>query len=289
MQNALSFDVEDFFHVHAFADVIPRRRWDEFPRRVAQSTRVILRMLARYDVRATFFVLGWVADREPELIRQIADAGHELASHGYWHKAVFDQTSGEFAEDVERSVEAIAAACPTARILGYRAPSFSIVERSMWALDVLERLGFDYDSSVFPCHGHDRYGVPAARRTIHRVRDKLWEIPPSTYPVLGKNLPVAGGGYFRLYPLAFTRHAIRRLNRERVPAVIYLHPWEFDPGQPVVTPARWKSRFRHYVNLHKTERRLERLLGEFSFGPLSEVYAAQLSLPSNSNPACLSK
>ncbi len=273
MINALSFDVEDFFHVHGFADVISPDRWEEFPSRVADNTRRILKVLEDFDVRATFFVLGWVAEREPSLVREIANGGHELATHGHWHRAVFDQAPGEFAADVQRSLDAITAACPTANVIGYRAPSFSIVERSMWALEILRKLGLKYDSSIFPCHGHDRYGVSGAPRVTHRVFGDLWEIPPSTYRIAGRNVPVAGGGYFRLYPFAFTRHAIRRLNRAATPTVIYLHPWEFDPDQPVVKQARWTSRFRHYVNLDKTERRLRKLLGEFKFGPMKDLLA----------------
>ncbi len=279
--NALTFDVEDFFHVHGFADVISRSQWDDFPRRVADSTRLILRRLSQFDVRATFFVLGWVADREPDLIREIADNGHELACHGYWHRAVFDQTPDEFMDDVEQSLAAIRKAVPGSVVLGYRAPTFSIVARSLWALDILEKLGLRYDSSIFPCRGHDRYGVPDGCRTAHRVREHLWEIPLSTYRLFRVNLPVAGGGYFRLYPSFLTRLAIRRLNASGIPAVVYLHPWEFDVDQPVVTQAGRQSRFRHYVNIGKTERRFCRLLRDFHFAPICDVFASELALIDN--------
>lgn len=279
MLNALSIDVEDYFQVEAFSRVIDRAEWSTFPCRVAENTRRVLRLLETHQVRATFFVLGWVAEREPELVREIAAAGHEIATHGYGHQLIYRQTPEEFAEDVRRSIQAIGDALPDAKILGYRAPSFSITLQSLWALDILAGLGIRYDSSIFPMSGHDLYGIPDAPRFAHRVRPQLCEFPVSTVRYARRNWPVAGGGYFRLFPLPLTRYAIRRINSEHQPAVVYLHPWEFDPEQPRIHQASMKSRFRHYLNLHKTETRLHRLLGHFRFAPLREVFASHLANP----------
>jgi polysaccharide deacetylase family protein (PEP-CTERM system associated) len=222
-------------------------------------------------------MLGWVADRHPELLREIVADGHELASHGYAHESVDELTPETFRNDVERSLESILTACPAARILGYRAPSFSINDNTTWAYDVLAKLGLAYDSSVSPATFHDRYGVPSAPRFAHLVEATLLEIPVSTIRAFACNWPVAGGGYFRLVPWFVTSWAIRRINREGKPAVVYLHPWEFDPEQPMVASAPWRSRFRHYVNLPRTEGRFRRLLQKFSFGPIEEVFRHQLS------------
>jgi polysaccharide deacetylase family protein (PEP-CTERM system associated) len=280
MMNALSFDVEEHFHVQGFADVIAPNDWDRFPSRVVENTQRILRLLREFDVRATFFILGWVAERQPRLVQEIADDGHEIASHGYAHQLVYRQSPQEFSVDIARSLDVIGHACPTAQVRGYRAPSFSIVRESEWAFDELSRVGFAYDSSVFPISGHDRYGIPNASRSASLVRDRLLEVPLSTVRFAGRNWPVAGGGYFRLFPLWLTRRAVRSINAEGHPAVVYLHPWEFDPGQPRVSNAGRLSRFRHYVSLSKTEVRLRRLLQEFTFGPLGTVYAAQLETAS---------
>jgi polysaccharide deacetylase family protein (PEP-CTERM system associated) len=279
MLNALTFDVEDFFHVHAFADVIPRAAWPEIPARVHGSTRVILRLLREYDTRATFFMLGWVAERHPELVREIYRDGHELGSHGYAHEPVYSLSPDSFREDMQRSLDAILSACPEARIRGYRAPSFSFTEETNWAFEVLPSLGFTYDSSVFPVTFHDRYGLHAAPRFAHAVGESFLEIPLSTIRAMGCNWPVAGGGYFRLAPLRLTSWAIRRINRLGHPAVVYLHPWEFDPDQPRVPSASRRSKFRHYVNIHRTEARLRTLLTQFTFGPIEMVYRDQLSEP----------
>lgn len=277
MQNALSFDVEEYFQVHAFSDVIPRNSWDSFSSRVVDSTRTILDLLRNRQTRATFFILGWVAERHPELVRQIADDGHEIASHGFAHEAVDSLTCEEFRRDVTRSLEAIGKATPSATIRGYRAPSFSINERTPWAYEVLSELGFEYDSSISPVTFHDRYGVPNAPRFGYRVDDQILEVPVSTIRLCGANWPVAGGGYFRLAPLCLTSWAIRRINQELQPAVVYLHPWEFDPQQPRVQNAPPRSRFRHYVNLSHTSNRLDSLLGKFDFAPIQDVFQKNLS------------
>lgn len=273
--NALTFDVEDYFQVSAFDRLVPRSRWDRYETRVSESTDRVLAVLADADVRATFFVLGWVAERFPGLVRRIAAAGHELASHGYGHRLVYELTPEEFREDLRRSRAAIEA-CVARPVVGYRAPSYSITAKSLWALDVLIEEGFTYDASIFPIH-HDRYGIPDAPRhtyQIERAGGTIWEIPPSTVRLFGHNLPVAGGGYFRILPYRWTRWGIDRLNRhEERPAVFYLHPWELDPEQPRVG-AQGLSRFRHYRNLAQTEPRLRRLLKDFRFGPVSAALAA---------------
>lgn len=276
MLHALTFDVEDYFHVHAFADVIERASWDSIPSRVCESTRLILQLLRDHRARATFFVLGWVADRHPDLVREIAGDGHELASHGYAHEAVDTLSREQFRQDVMRSIEAILAASPTAQIRGYRAPSFSINAKTPWAHDVLRELGFAYDSSISPTTFHDRYGMPSAPRFAHAVGEQMTEIPVSTVRFAGCNWAVAGGGYFRIAPFGLTRWAIRKIQREGQPAVVYLHPWEFDPEQPRIANASRRSRFRHYVNLRHTARRLHRLLEAFPCGPIEDVFRAKL-------------
>ncbi len=277
MLNALSIDVEDYFHVHAFASVIDRSQWDSYPSRVVENTRRVLRLLEEHGTRATFFVLGWVAERQPELIRQIWAGGHEIASHGYWHQLVYRQTPEEFVEDLRRSVSAIREACPAVCLRGYRAPSFSITKRSAWALNLLPDLGFCYDSSVSPVSIHDVYGMADAPRFAHRIHPRLFEFPPSTVRCVKRNWPIAGGGYFRLFPFWLTCRAIRGINAENHPAVVYLHPWELDPDQPRIRHAPLLSRFRHYNNLQKTERRLQMLLKRFRFAPLCEAFSSSLN------------
>ena len=239
MRNALSIDVEDYFQVHALEGAVRRADWESYPSRVERNTRLVLRLLREHQTRATFFILGWVAERYPHLVAEIAAGGHEIATHGYWHELVYRQTPQEFAADLGRSLQRhpICLADYPGRpalstIMGYRAPSFSIVQDSLWALAVLRDHGLRYDSSIFPLMAHDRYGIADADRFAHRLENGLWELPVSTVRLLGRNWPVAGGGYFRLYPYRLTRQGIRRINAEGHPAVVYLHPWEFDPEQP---------------------------------------------------------
>ncbi len=280
--NALTIDVEEHFQVHAFEKVIDRREWDSFPSRVMDNTRLILSILAKHRVRATFFILGWVADRYPELVREIAIDGHEIASHGYCHDLIYRQTPVEFASDLANSIGAINKALQPFHtnfnipILGYRAPAFSITRDTVWALDILREMGLRYDSSIFPLVVHDRYGHRNASRFANQVIEGLWEFPISTFRLYGLNWPVGGGGYFRLLPFRITLFAINRINADGKPAILYLHPWEFDPGQPRIRKASPFSCFRHYVNLDKTEMRFRRLLEEFQFGPICEVFAEQL-------------
>ncbi len=278
----LTVDVEDYFHVSAFAGVVSPRKWGDFEERVEADTSRLLDLFAEKGVHGTFFILGWVAERHPELLKRIWAAGHELASHSYSHRLVYDMTPDEFRHDLRRARSVIedAAGQP---VVGYRAPSFSITARSTWALDVLAQEGFQYDASIFPIH-HDRYGMPSAPRHPHVIRRRtesgcsaglqpreLWEIPPSTIRFAGTNFPVGGGGYLRILPYGWTRFGLRHLNEaEEKPGMVYVHPWEVDPDQPRIA-APLLSRFRHYRNLHQTEPRLRRLLSEFKVAPIRDV------------------
>lgn len=273
MLNALTIDVEDYYHVSAFETVVRVADWDRYESRVERNTQYLLALLDEYSCRATFFVLGWVAERHPALVRAIHLGGHEVASHGYAHQRIYTQTPEQFREETHRSkclIEDIIGQ----PILGYRAASYSITTQSLWALEILHEVGFVYDSSIYPIH-HDLYGIPDYPRRCHVLHgtgsDGLVEYPLSTLRLGKVNIPIAGGGYFRLFPYAFTRWGIRHLNEtEGQPAVIYLHPWEFDPGQPRIQAGR-VAKLRHYLNLHKTTARFTRLLRDFACGPMAEV------------------
>jgi polysaccharide deacetylase family protein (PEP-CTERM system associated) len=271
--NALSVDVEDYFQVSAMASVVVRDQWDSYERRVADNTNRLLQVLSDHAVRATFFTLGWIAEREPALIRRIVAEGHEIASHGYDHRLVYDQTPEEFRRDVRRAKGILESVGGTG-VFGYRAPSYSVTGRSLWALEVLAEEGYLYDASIFPIR-HDRYGIPNAPRHPHLVGSEarpLLEIPASTARLCGMNLPIGGGGYFRLLPYWWTRWGIARVNKvERRPAVFYLHPWEIDADQPRLK-APWVSAFRHYTNLRLTEGRLHRLLVDFRFDTIDRTF-----------------
>jgi polysaccharide deacetylase family protein (PEP-CTERM system associated) len=262
----MSVDVEDYFHVSVFDGLIPRSQWDTLESRVDANTRRLLDIFDEFHVRSTFFVLGWVGERHPALVETIALRGHEIASHGYAHRLIYDQTPDGFRDDVRRAKRILEDASGR-RVVGYRAPSYSITPRSLWALDVLAEEGYEYDSSIFPIR-HDRYGIPVSARTpyvIERNERELVEVPGSTTRVGPLNLPVAGGGYFRLLPYWWTKWGMSRVNRlEQRPAVFYLHPWEIDPGQPRL-PAGRLGRFRHYRSLEHTEARLRQLLTDFRF------------------------
>jgi len=272
--NAMTIDVEDYFHVSVFDGIVPRSQWAGMESRVERNSQRLLDLLDEYDVRATCFVLGWVAERHAKLVRAIASRGHNIASHGYAHRLVYDQTPHAFAEDV-RLAKRILEDASGRSVVGYRAPSYSITPRSLWALDVLLQEGYEYDASIFPIK-HDRYGIPISARRPYRIERRsgtLVEIPGSTTRIGPLNLPIAGGGYFRILPYQWTRWGIARVNRtERRPVVFYLHPWEIDPGQPRLHAGRL-GRFRHYRNLDQTEARLCRLLKDFRFGPLETVVA----------------
>lgn len=271
LPDALSVDVEDYFHVEAFRDRIQPETWPLYPSRVVENTRRVLDLLSRRGVRATFFVLGWVAERHPRIVREILAAGHEVGCHSYGHRCIWRLSPAEFRADTRRARAAIENAGGCA-VLGYRAPSFSIVDRSLWAIRILAEEGFVYDSSVFPIH-HDVYGMPHAPRSPFRWSSPqghlLYEIPPATIRLARWNLPAAGGAYLRILPEWYTRWAIRGAHREGRALVVYFHPWEIDPGQPRLK-GRVKSRFRHYFHLDHMEARLERILAGGDFAPLIE-------------------
>ena len=272
MTNALTIDVEDYFMVSAFADKVKFEEWHRHESRIEKNTYRILELLDEYNVKATFFVLGWVAERYPQLIKDISSSGHEIASHGYNHRLIYDQTADEFRKDI-RKTKKILEDITGEPVFGYRATSFSVIKKTFWALDILKQEGFKYDSSIFPII-HDRYGIPEAERfphTIKRNNGAIMEFPPSTLRILGKNIPIGGGGYLRLLPIQFTEWGMRSINKkETQSAIVYFHPWEIDPEQPVQNVG-WKTRIRHYTNLHKTENRLKMLLTDFKWGRVSDV------------------
>lgn len=286
IQNFLSIDVEDYFHVSAFENISAPAGWDARECRVEGNTDLILRILDELEVKATFFILGWVAERYPQVTKAIADAGHEVASHGYLHQRVALQERDSYRQDIRRS-KALLEDQTGKAVLGYRAPSYSITRQTAWAFDELIEAGFKYDSSIFPMK-HDFYGMPDWPRFAGYAvnREGAWtatdqvtadekairEIPITTLKIGGRNLPIAGGGYFRLFPYALTRWGLTHINeKESQPFVFYLHPWEFDPQQPRMAGAGAKSRFRHYLNLNRTEERFRSLLSDFKFVPLEEM------------------
>lgn len=266
--NALSFDVEDYFQVSNFEKVVRRDEWPRFQCRVERNTDLILSILNQSELKATFFILGWIAEAYPALVKRIAAQKHEMASHGWSHRAIYKQSRHEFETETCRAVSLLQDLTGE-KVLGYRAASFSITKKTPWALDFLQKLGLAYDSSIFPVR-HPSYGIPDARREPHEIRPGFWEFPPAVLRVGPVNLPVAGGGYFRIFPYWLTSLAITRINRSETPVMVYLHPWEFDPEQPRIK-ASLQARFRHYHNLPKTADRLRRLCTEFKFGPARQV------------------
>lgn len=276
--NAMSVDVEDYFQASAFDRVVSRADWHGFESRVVRNTHRLLTLFDQHGVRATFFVLGWVAERFPELVREIARLGHEVASHGFHHELIYTLTPAQFREDVRRA-KAVAEDAAGCAVVGYRAPSFSVVKPTLWALDVLLEEGYEYDASIFPIH-HDRYGIPDAPRHIHRIEraaGAIVEVPGSTVRVGTANLPIAGGGYFRLFPYAWTKWGISRVNTvDQEPVVFYLHPWEIDPGQPRLRVGR-TTRFRHYTGLDKTLHRLEKLVSDFRFDSIRSTLKSEVA------------
>ena len=276
--NAMTVDIEDYFHVQAFADVIAPAAWDRYPSRVERNTLRLLEIFACRGIRASFFVLGWVAEKCPTLVQQIYQAGHRVGCHGYAHRAIYEGDESDFRNDLRRAKHTIEDILGAA-VSSFRAPSYSITARTLWALEILGEEGFEYDSSIYPIV-HDRYGIPGAPRFPHlkslRCGRQIKEFPPSTLRILGSNIPVAGGGYLRLLPYKITAWAIHYLNHsEKQPAMVYLHPWEIDPDQPRIS-ASWRSRFRHYQNLDSTETKCLKLLDDFSWGSMEEVLAHNL-------------
>lgn len=272
VRHAMTVDVEDYFHVSAFAKNISPQQWEQWPSTVERNTRRLLDLFDETGIKSTFFILGWVAERYPQLIREIHARGHELASHGYSHQLVYKQTPEVFRAETLRSKQLIEDIAQTP-IIGYRAASYSITRQSLWALDILIELGFQWDSSIFPVY-HDRYGIPDSPTRPYRIRSQggeLLEFPLTTSKVLGYSVPAAGGGYFRLYPYALSRWLLRNAaDNNHTPVIFYLHPWEIDPDQPRVPGASLLSRFRHYNNLERCLPRLKSLIAEFPFGTVSD-------------------
>jgi polysaccharide deacetylase family protein (PEP-CTERM system associated) len=271
--NAMTVDVEDYFQVSAFAPYVDRAGWDARECRIERNVERILSMFEEHGAHATFFTLGWLAERYPGLVRSIVDAGHELASHGYWHRRATDQSEAEFLDDVvgaKRLLEDVSGV----QVRGYRAPSFSIGTQNPWAFDCLERAGYEYSSSTYPI-AHDHYGAPDAPRFAHRVSGGLIELPVTAMRLFNRNWPAAGGGYFRLMPYSLSRWLLDRVNViDRQPAIFYFHPWEIDAGQPRVQGISAKTRFRHYLNLSRMEGKLRRLLVDFRWDRLDRVIPA---------------
>jgi len=272
--NALTVDVEDYFQVSALAPYIGREQWDGIACRVERNVDFILELFARFDARATFFTLGWVAQRYPALVRRIADAGHEVASHGFAHRRATEQSPAEFLEDI-RLARALLEDIVGAPVVGYRAPSFSVGPANAWAFDCIAEAGYRYSSSVYPIR-HDHYGVPDGSRFPYRSTGSLMELPIATVRVCGSNWPAGGGGYFRLLPYRVSRWSLGRINaRDGQPAVFYFHPWELDPRQPRVAGVDMRTRFRHYVNLRRMAPRLERLLSDFRWSSIERVFLGE--------------
>jgi polysaccharide deacetylase family protein (PEP-CTERM system associated) len=275
IRNALTVDVEDYFQVSAFAENIDPSEWVNHPLRVENNTHKLLDLFDEHQVKATFFVLGWVAEREQSLVQEIAKRGHEVACHGYSHQLVYNQDPAVFQEETTRA-KSILENIIQQQVRGYRAASYSITEKSQWALDILAETGFIYDSSIFPVR-HDRYGMPNTPEYPYSLKTPsghtIIEFPLSTAKIFNYRLPVAGGGYFRLYPYWLSRMGLRQINRQQKPFIFYLHPWEIDPDQPRVETS-WFSRFRHYNNLDKCESRLQNLMTDFQFATVWDVLTA---------------
>ncbi len=271
IRNAFSIDVEDYFQVSAFASCIARSEWDAMDCRIERNVDVILGLLDDHGVRATFFTLGWIAERYPQVVRRIVDTGHELASHGFGHHRATEQSEELFLADIQLA-KIILEDLSGSEVKGYRAPSFSVGSANQWAFDCIERAGYRYSSSVYPIR-HDHYGMPDAPRFAHQVRAGLMEVPITTVRLFDRNWPAGGGGYFRLMPYVMSRWLLRQVNaRDRSPAIFYFHPWELDVGQPRVRGISAKTRFRHYLNLGRTQQRLKRLLSDFAWGRMDEVF-----------------
>ncbi|MFQ5870358.1 MAG: XrtA system polysaccharide deacetylase [Candidatus Zixiibacteriota bacterium] len=271
VRNILTFDVEEYFHASIFEKVVTPDQWPQLESRVEGNVERILDLLDRYQVMATFFVLGWIGEHHPWVVKKIAAFGHEVACHGYDHQLIHEMSPEGFRKQLTRSLD-ILQGLTGKKILGFRAPSFSIKEDTLWAFEILAEMGIRYDSSIFPIF-HDRYGMPQTPRQKFKIRTdhgaEIVELPPSSIRILGQNLPFGGGGYFRLFPLWFTNWSLRRINQRGLPVVFYLHPWELDPEQPALEIGFWET-FRHYSNLKIVERKLKRLLQTFQFLPICE-------------------
>lgn len=281
--NALTIDVEDYFQVSAFAPYIPRTDWPLRECRIERNMDCILEMLDHHGVHATFFTLGWIAERYPQIVRKIVAGGHELASHGYGHERASDQSEESFFADIQLA-KLILEDLSGVKVQGYRAPSFSIGVNNLWAFDCLERAGYSYSSSIYPIQ-HDHYGMPDAPRFAHRVRAGLLEVPVTTIRILGRNWPSSGGGYFRLLPYNLSRGMLKWVNtHDRQAAVFYFHPWEIDRNQPRIPGISTKTKFRHYVNINRMESRLNQLLSDFRWGRMDEIFLPPSPAPASQLP-----
>lgn len=270
MINGLSFDIEDWFQVENLRSACPLEKWDGYELRVEHNTDILLDLLSRHNYRATFFILGWVAERRPNLVRKIASQGHEVASHGYNHEIIYKLTPESFRRDLARSKKILEDICGEP-VTGYRAPNFSITESSLWAIDILKELGFSYDSSIFPSSFHDRYGCDGINDSrFFQFKNGLFEFPMTVYKIGNFCFPLGGGAYFRVMPYFIFKALLKKINKEGQRFIFYLHPWELDKGQPRVKVGLQYS-LRHYTNIDKTERKLERLLSDFQFQPLREM------------------
>jgi polysaccharide deacetylase family protein (PEP-CTERM system associated) len=281
MLNALTFDIEDYYQVEAFKKYIRFEAWPRYPSRVVENTRKIIDILDQRNVKATFFILGWIAERFPDMIRRLTDDGHEIATHGYAHHMVYTQTPADFEKDLALSLE-ILETISGRKVIGYRAPTYSIIEETYWAFDILVKYNLRYDSSIFPIT-HDRYGVPDGERFPHQIhRDTgttIMEFPLSTLRFGKWNFPIAGGGYMRLLPYWVLKKGIQHLNHQQQPCIIYLHPWELDPEQPKISNIPVTTRVRHYLNLRSTATKLRQLIHDFEFAPIKEVLKLGPSSP----------
>lgn len=276
IRNALTIDVEDYFQVSAFARYIPRSSWDSLPCRVERNIDRILVLLDEHKIKATFFTLGWIAERYPSMVKRIVENGHELASHGYAHHRVTELSRGQFYDDIARS-KSLLEDIGGQSVWGYRAPSFSINKDNLWALDYLEEAGYRYSSSIYPVE-HDHYGMPDAPRFAFNPTGsrKILELPVTTVRLLDRNFPAGGGGYFRLWPYAVSRWFLQRVNSiDKQPAIFYFHPWEIDPDQPRQVGISFKTRFRHYLNLGRMEKRLDALIRHFDWGRMDQIFLRQ--------------
>jgi polysaccharide deacetylase family protein (PEP-CTERM system associated) len=275
LQNVFSVDLEDWFCVQNLSGIIPRDQWEKCESRVERNTLVLLDLLSRHRVEATFFVLGWIAERFPDLVREVERRGHEIATHGYSHRLLTSLTPDEFRADLEKSLEVLAR-CSGQTIQGFRAPSFSVTRKTWWALEIMRSVGISYDSSIFPVGFHPDYGVRDAPLGGHSIAKGPFELPMSCAEVFGRRIPCSGGGYFRLFPYAVTRALMRRCNLAGRPVIFYIHPWEVDPGQPRIAMPALK-RFRHYNNLELTAGRLERLLDDFPFTSVRKLFPGAIT------------
>jgi len=269
MLNALSSDVEDWFCAYNLSNAIKKEDWHHCESRILKNIEKILNLLQDHNTKATFFILGWIGEKFPEIIYSIESQGHEIATHGYSHSLLTHLNPSQFDEDLEKSIKIIKR-YSTQEVIGFRAPSFSITENTLWALEILKKHGIKYDSSVFPIGFHPDYGIEGSALAPYQILGSLMEFPMSCFEFIGKRFPCSGGGYFRIFPYAYTKFGIGQCNKKGRPAVFYLHPWEIDPGQPRIE-VPFLKKMRHYINLDKTEDRLKRLLKDFQFTAIKEV------------------